>query len=83
MSAPTVPDRMALTEPLRKSKLLLLVSVPVVPVMEPLVSVTPGTVSELAPRLKMPPETVTLPVSGSTSLAPKARVPSVMAVPPL
>ena len=82
-ATPTVPAKMTLTVPLRRSKSLLLVSVPVLLVMEPLVRASAATVSEYVPRLKMPPETVTVPVSGSTLLAPRARVPALAVVPPV
>ena len=46
LDTPSVPARMALTEPLRRSKLLLLVSVPLLELIEPPLSVTAATVSE-------------------------------------
>ncbi len=59
----TAPSRMALTAPACRSKAVAEVSVPPLPVMLPEVSWTPLTVSLLAPKASVPPETTTFEVS--------------------
>ena len=62
---PTLPPRIAETVPACRSKALVLVRVPPVPLMKPLVSVTVPTVSLNAPISSVPPETVTPPVESA------------------
>ena len=56
---------------------------PVVPLMVPLVSVTAPTVSEMVWMSKVPPFTVTRPVSSSMLAAPSCKVPTLTKVPPV
>ena len=53
------------------------------PEMVPPLRVTYCTVSELAPMLNVPPDTVSVPLSGSTLPAPRASTPAPTVVPPL
>ncbi len=62
---PAVPPRIALTVPACRSNTVALVSTPVVPLMLPLVSCTPFTVSPNPATFTAPPETTTFAVSTS------------------
>ena len=60
--APTAPPRIALTLPACRSKSVVEVRVPVVPVIEPVTNRTAATVSLFAPMSSAPPVTTTLDV---------------------
>ena len=61
---PMLPPRIALAAPACRSYVLVLVSVPPLPLILPPVSCTPLTVSLFAPVFSVPADTATLAVSG-------------------
>ena len=72
---PAEPLNIAVMAPARRSKLLALLSTPVLPVMLPVRNCTAATLSLKVPRAKLPPSTTTLLNDDSALLMPSASVP--------